>query len=79
MEAQLSAWLSLDGDSGGDFPLYSSAPHDLPHEQLGHQLSLSQAAVEIPPGHGEAAKCIPKMQRQQGPAAHGAVGGTAVP
>lgn len=50
VEAQLSAWLSLDGDSGGDFPLYSSAPHDLPHEQLGHQLSLSQAAVEIPLG-----------------------------
>lgn len=62
VEAQLSAWLSLDGDSGGDFPLYSSAPHDFPHEQLGHQLSLSQAAVEIPPGHGRAAKCIPKIR-----------------
>lgn len=64
VEAQLSARLGLDGDSGGDFPLYSSVSHDLPHEQLGHQLSLSQTTVEIPsgPGHGRAGKGIPRCR-----------------
>lgn len=59
---QLDLVLMIDTDTGGVFPLYSSASHDLPNEQLGPQLRLEKSSSGDLPWFW--AWTVRRMQRQ---------------
>lgn len=72
MEDQPQFDLPLVADAGGGCPLYGSASHGLPDEQLGHQLRVEQSSSGDLPWSW--AWGVPRMQKQLEPPALGVWG-----